>query len=160
MCSVTRWRSLAEWDRRQPGKLARVPLRHPHVSQCWCQAGSGSWSCSREAAWSCRLLGCSPESCSHPSLGAPGEEGAWLPPAVLTLMPDSSRELGRVNVHPHVTLWAGMGLVPHRVQVGCCRHAAPGQAGEQGARCCRKHRALHPGGIQLAPTHSGCSAWG
>lgn len=56
--------------------------------------------------------GClNPEPCSHPSLGAPGEEGAWLPPAVLTLTPDSSRELGRVNVLLHVTLWAGMGLL-------------------------------------------------
>ncbi|XP_041256811.1 transthyretin-like [Onychostruthus taczanowskii] len=44
-----------------------------------------------------------------PPLGAPGEEGAWLPSAVPTLRPDSSRELGRVNVHPHVTPWAGTG---------------------------------------------------
>lgn len=77
----------------------------------WCQAGSGSWSGFREAAWSCRLLGHSSKLCSHPRLGAPGEEGAWLPPAVLTLTPDSSRELGRVNVLLYVTLWAGMGLL-------------------------------------------------
>lgn len=110
LCGGTGHRSLAdEWDTGEPGKLARAPLQHPLVSRCW--AGSGSWSGSREAAGSCRLLGRSPRPCSHPSLGAPGEEGAWLPSAVLTLAPGSSRELGRVNVHLHVTPWAGMGLL-------------------------------------------------